>query len=102
MAKIASKTEWVETEDGVRRLVVEGAPIPPGLGLEDKGGDDDVDPRTLTRPVVDEEASKSAAERAGAKPQDPNAGISTDNVESRRSGGGGRQRGAAKTGGGES
>jgi hypothetical protein len=78
---IAGKTEWVETEGGVRRLVVEGQPIPVGLDLEDQASGEPVDPRSLTQPVVDEEASKSQAERTGADAPEPNAGISTENVE---------------------
>jgi len=87
MAKLASKTEWVDTGDGIRRLVVEGAPIPPGIGLEDQASGDEVDPRTLTQPVVDEEASKSMYERTGAEAPDPNAGISTENAEASRTSG---------------
>lgn len=97
MAKLASKTEWVETENGTRRLVVEGMPIPPGLGLEDSAGGDDVDPRTLTQPVVDEDASQPSAGEG-----DATGGVSLDNVESSRSRrSGGRQR-QASGGGSES
>lgn len=88
---IAGKTEWVETENGIRRLVVEGAPLPPGLGLEDQSTDR-VDPRSLTQPVVDEEASKSMADRTGAKAPEPNAGISTENAEKVTTGGRRRSR----------
>jgi hypothetical protein len=93
--QLAGKTEWVDAGDGIRRLVVEGAPIPPGVGLEDQRTGDDVDPRTLTQPVVDEEASKSFADRTGTT--FPEAGTSTENVEAV---GGGRKRASssAKTG----
>lgn len=79
MAKLAGKTEWVDVGDGIQRLVVEGAPIPPGLGLEEHATGDEVDARSLSRPIVDEEASKPFAERVGVEP--PSAGISTENVE---------------------
>jgi len=89
MAKLASKTEWVETTDGIRRLVVEGAPVPAGVGLEDQMSGDDVDPSTLTRPVVDEEASKPHPNATQAGP-----GVSLDNVEAAASGG--RSRGSGR------
>lgn len=92
MAKLASKTEWVDTGDGIRRLVVEGAPIPPGIGLEDQASGDEVDPRTLTQPVVDEEASKPMHERIGAEAPEPNVGISTENAEASRTSSGGSRR----------
>lgn len=100
MAKLAGKTEWVDTGDGVRRLVVEGAPIPPGLSLEDQQSGDDVEARTLSRPVVDEEASKSMYERTGATPPDPRAGLSTENAEQATQGGSRRGRRATGAGGG--
>lgn len=79
--KIANKTEWVEV-DGIRRLVVEGQPIPVGLGLEDQAQDEEINPRTLTQPVVDEEASKPLHERNSEAPDpDPTGGVSTENVE---------------------
>jgi len=95
MAKLASKTEWVEV-DGIRRLVVEGAPVPPGLGLEDSATGDEVDTRSLSRPVVDEEASKPNPNATSAGP-----GVSLDNVEAAASGGskrGGSRRPAASSG----
>lgn len=94
MAEIATKTEWVDTENGIRRLIVEGAPLPPGIGLENVSSETK-DPRTLTQPVVDEEAAKSQAERTGADAPEPNAGISTKNVEKV---GGGRRSGRRSSG----
>lgn len=91
MAQLANKTGWVEVDEfGTRRLVVEGQPVPPGVALEDVATGDDVEVRSLSRPVVDEEASKSYAERTGAEP--PVAATSLDNADSmrtaKRSGGG--------------
>jgi hypothetical protein len=99
MAKLATTTEWVDVDDGngTRRLVVEGQPIPPGVGVDEADGEE-VDTRSLSRPTVDEESSKSYAERTGTEP--PTAGTSTENADSRsggakRGGGGGSKRAAA-------
>lgn len=66
MARIAQEDTFVEDADGIRRLVAKGSPIPIGMEVEAKT--EEANTRDLSRVVVDEEASKSHAERTGVEP----------------------------------
>lgn len=66
MAQIATKDEYVVDADGIRRKISKGAPIPAHLAAAAGVKTETVDTRSLARPVVDEEASLSQAERTKA------------------------------------
>lgn len=61
VAVIAQENTFVEDHDGIRRLVAKGSQIPQHLLPDAKG--ETVDTRSLSRPVVDEEASRPLHER---------------------------------------
>lgn len=63
MALIAKEDGFVTDADGIRRKVSKGAPIPAHLAAGMDVKTDEVDTRSLSTPVVDEEASLSQAER---------------------------------------
>jgi hypothetical protein len=66
MALIAQQDTFVRDADGIRRKIVAGSPVPAHLvaGFQEEVATETVDTRSLAVPVVDEEASKSQAQRA--------------------------------------
>jgi hypothetical protein len=63
MALIAREDAYVEDADGIRRKISAGAPVPGHLAAGFRDQVDEVDTRSLARPVVDEESQLSHAER---------------------------------------
>ncbi len=56
MAQIATEDTFVMDNDGIRRLIAKGSPIPQYLGIQHEG--EEVVTKTLATVVVDEDASK--------------------------------------------
>ena len=63
MTQIATEDTFVVV-DGIRRKIAKGAPIPGYLATQADVEQETVEARSLSAPVVDEEASLSQAERA--------------------------------------
>lgn len=79
MARVATKTQFVEDVHGVRRQIIKGHQVPPGLFDLDKVETEEAHVRTLARPIVDEAASQPAGTAA-----EPDAGISLEASEALR------------------
>lgn len=71
MARVATEDQYVEDTAGIRRLIKKGDQVPPGLFDLSKVATEEVDVRTLARPVIDE-----ASSQPGGTAAEPLAGVS--------------------------
>ena len=73
VARIASEDMFVNDNEGIRRLVKAGSPIPQYLGMDVEG--EVVPTRSISEVAVDQDSSRSLAEAQGLDAPDPRDGL---------------------------